>query len=712
MDNSSALQLAVEIINPNDEAKQDLKDGNLDYVDTDNGIAFAYDPEAYDTYDELADDLLPTMKLGVLNTDDSRFYPQAKLTQALADYNGLGVDDMDLSILPDLTDFSDENKDEITNAIADVERQYYSDDNAISNEIASESKAESQTQKVHDSLNYDPQSGTFSQSSTQAEQPAAQQASQPAQASIPYEKDDIKVPNDYGTQSTAVQPEAPANQNNDDSILSGLPKIENNTPNPTPSHWMKLAEELWADADKTQIIEFDPHTRKQLQGPIINVEKNIAAGRGKGIQRVYQRIQERIPEIEKAFEADFKENDNKHQDALDIIDANEKDDVARVEKNQKDKYEAGREQFIESQRPILSDRYDAENKENFTKSLNASLNSIHVNSEALRHQEESKFKQFKEKQKQKYIEHEIRAHMSFDDIMSDFNASVNDDMKALENQGESFANELNTVAQELVTKLNSAKGEAASWKNKYESLQSAYDEKVDASVSKKTNNNLTVIHRELDAKDDTIRSKEQENDTLRKSLKQAQDQNSDLNATVERLRAQAELLKGIPAANYQQQAVQQFPYPQQVQQPVAQVQQPQQPQPTQAPNNQNENNNQKSKSHKGGRIAGLIIGGLALVGLSIGGTMMFTSNAHNSNDNAPQTTQKVTASSNSVSSTSSSQPSVASDNTVKKYKAGDTWSYHNPNDNKNYTVTMDNANTGHYTDGNGQQHIVTLNNNK
>ena len=98
MDNSNALKLAINIINADDLVTDSLKDGNLQTQKTNDGIAFAYDPDAYDTYEELADDTLPTIKLGFINEDDGEYYDQPNLTHDLAEYIGVGDDDIDLSV--------------------------------------------------------------------------------------------------------------------------------------------------------------------------------------------------------------------------------------------------------------------------------------------------------------------------------------------------------------------------------------------------------------------------------------------------------------------------------------------------------------------------------------------------------------------------------------------------------------------------------------
>lgn len=723
MDNLNALKLAINIINADDQVIDSLKDANLQTHKTSDGIAFAYDSDAYDTYDELADDTLPTIKLGFINDDDDEYYDQPSLTHTLADYMGVDDDDIDLSSLPDIADFTQEHQDDIDSARQALIKKYYSDDtdNYGGNDNSTSDQGtrslvndNSQVSEVDSALHYDPSTATFS-SSANSSQPAnsySQVQAQPAPAV------NNNVPDDWGVDAEKADNDQENDSDNNPSFAEKLPTVNGDSSiQPKPSKWLDVAREMFADADHTEMVEFDENTRKQLQPQIIAIEKNIADGRGAGVTRIYQRIKDKLPELGKAFEADFKESVDKHNDAMSIIDANEKDDIARVTKQSQEKYDTKREEYIASQHDSLGAKYDAENKDNYTKALNAEINKIRANSEALRHQENSKFEKFKQTEKERYIENEIRKNLNIDDVISDFNKLMNADMKTLTDESTHFADRVGVMTKQIVDKLTTAKNEAESWKNKYNSLNDSYTKQVEATATERTNSNLSVIRNELNHKTQELNSRIQENATLKGALQSEQKKRRDLDGVVRQYKAQLELLKNHPVQTtngYYPQMITAGPM-----QIPSQPQQPQMPQPstqqTQAPTPQKQSEpesraDQKTKRH-GGRIVATVFGALAIVSLCVGGTAM----AYQHHDSAVRTEQQSSSSAVSSSTPSSTQtstqPSVASDNSVKKYKAGDTWTYHNKDDNKNYTVTMDNATTGHYTDRNGQQHTVTLNNN-
>ena len=128
--NNNVLAFSVNVVGPEDEVKQTLNDGGVTTFPSSNGIAFAYDSNDMDTYNELsdlADDgaTVSHFTLGILNVDDGSFYPSQELTEKLAEANGAEADDLDFSILPDMPDFVDGAETEIEQAKHDVAEKYY-----------------------------------------------------------------------------------------------------------------------------------------------------------------------------------------------------------------------------------------------------------------------------------------------------------------------------------------------------------------------------------------------------------------------------------------------------------------------------------------------------------------------------------------------------------------------------------------------------------
>lgn len=684
MDNFDALSLAINILNSDDEVIEDLKEGGIDTYTTDDGIAFAYDPDAIETYDDLAENVEPTFKLGVINTNDGRYYEQPQLTQKLADYMSVEPDDIDLTILPDFTDFVDENQNAINGAIKQVQDSYYSINPSQQSSQSSvsvqssepASNASNQKQEVHDNLQYDPSTATFSESSTPI-----------GSTQIPNVRANEGL-NNVGTASNSTQQNADFNRTND-SVASQLPSFDNDADQfkPKANYLLDLASELFADKDETVALKFDPYTSKQLQGSILEVEKNIANGRGQGVKRIYQRILDNLPEWKSSFNAEFKANTDKHNDTLKTIDANEADALKAARNDHEVKYKDAKEQFIESQRPLLEQKYDADHREDADKALNAQLNAIRTDNEALRHQENRKFDEFKSDQEQAYIKNKVRQSITIDDIMSDYNKLINADMNLLKQKSSEFADQTGVITKKIADKLQEAQSDRDKYRNLYTNLKSNYDKNLNANVEAKTNQNLAIIQEQLKSKNNEVASRSNESETLRDALKSEQEKvheqqntiedlqhkNKRLESTVENLRQDQEQLKNNLINTHQ----------------TLQTVGP----------------GKAKQSHLGGKIAGIVVGTVAVIGLSISSTVLFMNHSQN---NQPVKTEQTVPSNNASSSV---KDTTSSSSQAPSYKKGDTWSYHSNSDNNNYTVTMDNPYTGHYTDKNGQEHTVTLKNN-
>ena len=716
--NNNVLAFSVNVVGPEDEVKQTLNDGGVTTFPSSNGIAFAYDSNDMDTYNELsdlADDgaTVSHFTLGILNVDDGSFYPSQELTEKLAEANGAEADDLDFSILPDMPDFVDGAETEIEQAKHDVAEKYYAyllnDDNKNNGSASAGSMVQSVDNNENDPV-YNASTGKF------VAEPAdnAESADEPTAEPVPAESDDdgfdLDDDTDFDldnyndtTDTTDELPSSPA---------PTAPVQQGPVFQPMPDELLKVAAQMFTNIDRSELPVFDPHTQKQLQKQIIEAETTIDRDRNKAVQRIWERLQQVKPGIEKSFDAHFKDSNDRHGEVLKQIDANEAVAIADAKKTKQENYERARDQYVADQRQALQDRYDAEHRENFNATLNADVEQIKTSNEALRHQENHKFDEFRAKELDKYRDDELRK-TNIDDIVSDFNAEVNAQVDMLKDSAGQFADQVGVVAADLDNQLKSSQEETAEWKHNFKNLQSTYNEKLNLEVEKQVNDRTTVLSDRVNMYNSELKSREQELNTVKQALEGERTRNGELsNAAKELANKREEMAKlkqeleterakneniDKTLEHLQNQLKNQSynAFPQQPAAPIIPAPQSSQPapQPTQT----------EKKGHAGA-IASMVMGALAIAGLSVGGTMLAVGHNGSSSDNS---SSSVRTEQTSTSSASSSQPSVS--DSVKTYKKGDTWTYHNGSDNQNYTVTMDSDSTGHYTDKNGQQHTVTLN---
>lgn len=701
--NNNVLAFSVNVVGPEDEVKQTLNDGGVTTFPSSNGIAFAYDSNDMGTYNELsdlADDgaTVSHFTLGILNVDDGSFYPSQELTEKLAEANGAEADDLDFSILPDMPDFVDGAETEIKQAKHDVAEKYYA--YLLNDKGNGKSSANSMVQSVDNNENdpvYNASTGKFVAEPADSLEPADEPIAEPAHT----EPDDDGF--DLDDDTTDELPSSPAPTA---SVQQG-PVFQ-----PMPDELLKVAAQMFTNVDRSELPVFDPHTQKQLQKQIIEAETTIDRDRNKAVQRIWERLQQAKPGIEKSFDAHFKDSNDRHGEVLKQIDDNEAVAIADAKKTKQENYERARDQYVADQRQALQDRYDAEHRENFNATLNADVEQIKTSNEALRHQENHKFDEFRAKELDKYLDDELRK-TNIDDIVSDFNAEVNAQVDMLKDSAGQFADQVGVVAADLDKQLKSSQEETAEWKNNFKNLQSTYNEKLNLEVEKQVGDRTTVLSDRVNMYNNELKSREQELNTVKQALEGERTRNGELSQTAKELANKREELAKIKQEleteraknenidktleHLQNQLKNQSynAFPQQPAAPIIPAPQPSQPasQPAQT----------EKKGHAGA-IASMVMGALAIAGLSVGGTMLAVGHNGSSSDND---SSSVRTEQTSTSNASSSQPSVS--DSVKTYKKGDTWTYHNDSDNQNYTVTMDSDSTGHYTDKNGQQHTVTLN---
>lgn len=721
--NNNVLAFSVNVVGPEDEVKQALNNGGVTTFPSSDGIAFAYDANDMDTYNELndlADDnaTVAHFTLGILNVDDGSFYPSPELTQKLADANGAPVDDIDFSILPDMPDFVDGAKAEIEKAKHDVAEKYYA--YLLNDENDDSASAGSLVQSVNNNENapvYNASTGKFvAQPADNAEsadaEPVAEPVAEPAHADADDDGFDLDDDSDSSDFDLNDESDGKPSDELPSSPAPTAPVQQGPVYQPMPDELLKVAAQMFTNVDRSELPVFDPHTQKQLQKQIIEAETTIDRDRNKAVQRIWERLQQAKPGIEKSFDAHFKDSNDRHGEVLKQIDANETVAIADAKKTKQESYERARDQYVADQRQALQDRYDAEHKENFNATLNADVEQIKTSNEALRHQENHKYEEFRAKELDKYLDDELRK-TNIDDIVSDFNAEVNEQVDMLKDSAGQFADQVGVVAADLDKQLKSSQEETTQWKHNFKDLQSTYNEKLNLEVEKQVGERTTVLSDRVNMYNSELKSREQELNTVKQALEGERTRNGELsNAAKELANKREEMaklkqeLENERAKNenidktleHLQNQLKSQSYNAFQQQPAAPIiQTPQPAQPVQQPA-------QAEKKGHAGTIASMVMGALAIAGLSVGGTMLAT--GHNSSDNG-SSSSSVRTEQTSTSSASSSRPSVS--DSVKTYKKGDTWTYHNDSDDQNYTVTMDSDSTGHYTDKNGQQHTVTLN---
>lgn len=686
--NNEVLVLAIEIIDPDESATQALADSQIEPIKTDSGVAFAYDEKDTELFDDLAEDELLTIQLGLINVNDGNYYESPVLTHMLAQAMGDDVDDDDIdpSILPELGEVIDSNEETISKEKERVIQEYYY--------AAGTNSESSQTSEVSSESVYDPSTNTFSE---------------PSQIGNEYNADgsgDSRP--DTLSPSTSGDDGAKLNINSESTGSTNekeTPQVTSSTDiadevSAAPDTLLRLAAERWLNSAHEELPAFDAMTHQQLQRQLVNAEASLDKNRNDSIFKIYNRYKDRLPELEKLFEVEFKGNKKAHEDALANINSNEEKDVKQLTATRNKDYDAGKEKWIQSQRQTLDEQYDAEHRESFNQALNVDINNIHAQAEAQRHEEERKYSKFKADQKEQYIETHL-SQVDVSDVVDDFNELVNQENTKLIAEAKKIAVKVKELSDKYDELISKEKEKAKSLENQLKTLKETYNQQLSAETETASNektadlsSRIKQLSEQLQEAHNTIDKLSEANDVLNGNKRESNSKIQDLNAQVQSLIKQLNQEKSM--ANDSQERINQLTQQNQQLQQLVNNQANIALQSHNSALNSDQQIQQPKKNSIVGTIISVILAIVAIAGLAIGGTAMYM-HMHSSQEQSKQQASTVT------------QPTVSDKiNSNPTYKKGDSWTYRNSKDNRNYTVTMDNARTGHYTDKDGQQHTVTL----
>lgn len=711
------LKLAVEIHDPDDDVRSILTDGGLELIETNNGVAFEYEKADYQTLDDLSEVVTTSVfTLGIGNFEDSNYYDRPELTQIVADANAVDVDELDFSMLPDLSAIVSDNMLAINKARKEIGEKYYyiagtsqeatgapeSDSNSEDGQTTEDNSETPgiDLSKAHDV--YDPESGTFRREVTV---PMPETQAEPANDVPSFEPEPDDEPN-QGEQSNGSQ------------SVKYIPE---------PDELLSKAAKMFTNADRSELPAFDEFTRKENMKEIVDAETRIEFARNDATQKIWDRLKGEKPKVEEAFEKSFQDSTDKHEATMKTIDDNEQVQIERLRDSRQKEYEGARADYVASQKQALEDAYDAKNLDNYHARLDADINKIKADTEALRHKEEKKFNDFKQEEKGKYVNAEL-SKVDIADVLEEFDQLVAQQVKLLMDSGEEFKGQVAKITAEMRSKMQQALDEAQNAKSQLANFKESYDTSLQAQVDSQVKDKTETFDAKIDAANHQLETAEKRADNYQAQVEKLQAEIRNIDASQSQLKNQLELankaretaeakrselekrnetLQGQlentqdAIVHAQENTLKTAKATQGLRQSPVVVQQPAPVRPV-----------EEKKSHTGGIVAGVIVGMVAALGIGMGGTyaIMHSENSNANNNVRTEQSSAKSASNSSAASTPSVNNSSVTDK-VASYKAGDTWTYR-ASDGKDYTVTMDNATTGHYTSADGQQHQITIGSNQ
>lgn len=617
----------------------------MKYSKTEDGYAFAYEEDNNSFYEEFAD-YDGIIKLGIYHQQDNMFYKNDHLTEILAEENDTPIEELDLTFIPDLQDFIDEHDAEIEEEIDKVKDRFYAH-----LKIGEDTLESSETPEDSDSS---------STTNFSINVPEDEGAGEELTSMINLKNQS----NSSETQVNNAPSSVPETQQNM-VVVSGSPdRVQKQTPNGNIDPLLTLAADIFENTEQIALPQYDKYTQVQLQKEILSAENKINDARDSAIFAIRDTLAANRETIEEAFENKFSSYKDKHEKTIQVIENNEKTKVEELRQKESQIYDQAKGAFIESQRAALADKYDQEHLATYQQDLLQKEQNLKAEFAGQMVEENDRYNEHYYRQKGKFLENNFRK-IDFKDIFDSYQNIVLEQRDMLSEHATQFADQVALVARDLEQQRDNAIEEAKKHKQRADVLEDTMNSKIellaDEKATKRTQEYLeknVSLQKSLQESQEVARKERERADSMFENNKKIQMVNDVLSK-----QNQTQVTNNVPATT------------------------------TAVPVQKEEKTSTKSKA---GVITSIILGVVAIVGIAVGGTTLVLN--HQRAVSQPQVVQTQSSSTSSVVSASSSS-----------YKKGDKWTYHNTKDGKDYEVTMDNETTGHYTDGDGNQHQITLN---
>lgn len=420
---------------------------NLDVINSGDGILFNFDNDKIDDYEELGQ-AIGRFELGIIS--NGNFIPSEKLLKAFAESQDVDVEELNLTYIPEIGDFIEDNLEEIQKI---TNTDSISTDDELSTEI--EKLAES-TPTEENMSNY-PQNAT-------EEQPIE----------TPINNQILDFTNDIPETS----------QDDTNSGKNEIPPRGNIDP------LLSLAADIFENNVEATLPVFDEYTTKQLQGSIVKSQMTVHNARDKAIFDIYRIIKEHKGSIDNEFYNNFSKYTEEHEQVIKTLKDNEKKNVSKERTDSDNSYKEQQDEYVRSQESTLRDAYDAQHKEEHLKSLEIRIDEIHKQTDKDINTETTRYEEALGKEKVRYLERRFR-QLDYADIISNFNTVVADENKYLLEKSSDFKDQVGILTAKLVKERDEFKREAETQKRAREVLKDSMSTQID-SESKRQAEQLAI----------------------------------------------------------------------------------------------------------------------------------------------------------------------------------------------------------------------------
>lgn len=289
-----------------------------------------------------------------------------------------------------------------------------------------------------------------------------------------------------------------------------LDEEQDNVEKQYKDYLMEKAIALFDSQQPMSLPQFDELTHKELQEQVIESQFTVSKARDKSINTIYNRLKNETTESIETIKTNVIESARKkHEEVLNKIERNYKYEVEKVLNEHNAEYEKDRENYIQSQIPVLRKQYDAKHGREYDSVLTAKIERLRKKSNEEIAEERERFQSYVDSVLDDSKE-KAMSSVRIDDIIEEYNKITEEQRELLLLKARSKKKEIGSTLSEIVKERDQLKSEIDDFQEKLEAQKQSEQERIDSGVSVALEQKKQELIKENKAKLDEAYNKEKD----------------------------------------------------------------------------------------------------------------------------------------------------------------------------------------------------------
>ncbi|MHB9953629.1 hypothetical protein [Ligilactobacillus murinus] len=489
------LNVGIYLKDTSKDIQNSLND--LGAIEYDQGYIFPFKDEELSTYEELGEGV-GYIVLGGINEITADFYPSDELTKLFADDQEVKATELDVSFIPDISDFIDENSDEVATILQKIATKHgvgMSEEEKNADVPASEG----------DFVNSNATPGsTHLQQSKSGDEPTNEEDF--VNSDVEPKTVDLQHPGQY-----SAPPKDDRKQNDNPELSQSITgKVD---------PLLTLAADIFENNVEATLPIFDEYTSTQLRPHIVKSEITVHNARDKTILAIYDIIKEHRDALEKEFEKNFSKYTDEHDSTIKVLKSNEKIDIEKITAKSQKEYKEAQDKFVIAQEQVLRDKYDSKHKQDHLHVLQLKIDNVKKQTEKDVEVENKQYEKALLTEKINYLERRFR-QLDYTDTINNFNKIVAEENQTLLTASKDFKDQVGAMVADLVAERDQLKKELDAEKRSREVLKNTMSKQIDVEVGRQAEQ-LTINYKK--ERDDALNNANEQNSMNQQTISSLND---------------------------------------------------------------------------------------------------------------------------------------------------------------------------------------------